>query len=404
MQPKSGTPTPPMDPIDERYELQQMSGALPPAEIHILPNDGPSTVIDETATIEDDSFQQSRVPSETSLEALERTHHLRQNPPKTSLEALECAHHKRQISMPDSNLSIHNDIDPTAELLATSSSDEASRIPLPSTSSTHSSSSHPSLEMPLTLGSIEGERSIPHFSESYNMYQKNKIRLSRQFPHFQSVRSRSRHNKADITIYDYTDSVLQDRQHLAVDFRPEGDDSRDSKLDECHQFICSTNASSRVDTRLVVVEDLGSSLINLLGATFDLSPEFFEEHLYLSNYRAHRDPGAAPSTWRTSNLQKNYVSFVWSRPGESWVLDIEPGKWNDLYNSNPVETIRQFNSKNGQSSNMFFNFVAKTNILRGETEMSIDPAGQLPDRAPCGWRERATVCNVELDGTKYGMY
>lgn len=400
MKPKSGTPTPPTDPIDEPYELQQMSGALPPDENHILPNDDPSA---ETTTIENDSFQQSRVPSETSLEVLERTHHLTQNPPKTSLEVLECAHDGRQISV-DSNPSIHNNNDPPREVLSTDSSEEASRTPLPPTSSAHSSSSHPSLEIPLPLGSFEGERSIPQFSESYNSYKKNKTRLARQFPHFQSVRSRSRHNKADITIFDYADSVLQDRQHLAVDFRPERDDSRDSKLDECHKFLFSTNTSSRVDTRLIIVEDLGPSLINLLGATFDLSPEFFEEHLYLSKYRGHRNPGAPPSTWRTSNLQKNYVSFVWSRPGESWALDIEPGKWNDLYNSNPVETIRQFISKKGQSSNMFYNFVAKTNILRGETEMSIDPAGQLPDRAPCGWRERATVCNVEFDGLKYGMY
>lgn len=403
MKTTSGNPSSPTDPIDERYELQQMSGALPADEIDILSSDDPSAVANQTVTVEDDNLQRSRVPTETSLKAVERAHHLTPKPPKTSLEILECAHHGRQISV-NSSLSTHNDNDPPREVLSTSFSEEAFRIPLPPTSSVDNSSSRPSLEIPLTLGSFEGERSIPHFSESYNLYRKNKKRLSRQFPHFRSVCSRSRYDNADITIFDYADSVLQHRQHLAVNLSSETDNSRDSKLDECHRLICSTNPSSRVDTRLVVVEDLGSSLINLLGAIFDLSPEFFEEHLYLSNYCAHRGDRAPPSTWRTSNLQKNYVSFVWSRPGESWVIDIELGKWKDLYVGAPVETIRQHISKNGQSSKVFYNFVAKTNILREETEMSIDPAGQLPDRVACGWRERATVCNVELDGLKYGMY
>ena len=52
------------------------------------------------------------------------------------------------------------------------------------------------------------------------------------------------------------------------------------------------------------MEDIGLSLIDLLGAIFDLSPELFEEHLYRSDYRGYRASETSPLTWTTGNLLK----------------------------------------------------------------------------------------------------
>ena len=291
---------------------------------------------------------------------------------------------------------------------------EASQTPLPQTPSNSNSSTRPSLiSSPPSLFEpndlAESEKSTPSFIESYNMYRENNIRLSRVFPHLICVSSGSRHDKANITIFDYNRSALQSTNQFSIDFSPrnivQSQDTLSSKLENCREFICSTNSISQVETRLVVVEDLGPALINLLGATFDLSPEFFEEHLHRSDYRGFKDPAPSPSTWRTSNLRKNYVSFAWSKPGESWSLGVGAGQWGDLYNQNPatVAKVTELEDKmTGQPSNVFHRFVAMTNISRSSTEISADPAGYLPVKQPCGWEERATACNVQFSGLRYG--
>lgn len=58
--------------------------------------------------------------------------------------------------------------------------------------------------------------------------------------------------------------------------------------------------------------------------------------------------------------------------------------------------------KNGQAKKTIHGFVAETNIFRWPVEISTDPAGRLPDKFPCGWQERATLCNVQVNGLHYG--
>ena len=395
-----------------------MSGAIPADQVNTLPNDDPSAVIEATTVLQDDYFRRSTVPG-TSTEAVERTHHVTQTSPEMSPEVLECAHHGHA----DSNVPFRNENDPPRETVSTNFNKGPSKVPLLATSPENISSSYASLgpenisSSYASLGhsllaslfepshSLERERSGFRFSESSFAYKLNSIRLSRRhFPHLQSVISGSRHDEAHITIFDYIGSVLRDHRHLSMDLTAETQDLTCSKLDECGQFICSINTFTQAETRLVIVEDLGPSLINLLGATFDLSPEFFEEHLCQSSYRGFRVSETSPATWRTSNLQKNYMSFAWYRPGLSWALDLEAGLWEVLLDpeNTDLETITQLNEKGGKSSDVIHNFRAKTNILREETELSTDPAGRVPEKVPCGRRERATVCSVEFGGVHYG--
>ena len=406
-------PTTPTAEIDEGYEHEQMSGAVLAEEKDVFPSETSSAVIKHLTTPRtwrQNSLQKSRDLSEMSLEVLERTHLIETTKPNTSLEALENAHYESEISVEPKVLTRNNDAS-LRQRSSNTSTETPSRIPLPLTSSDDVSSTHPSLiSLPISLsgadGSDESEHSIPLFSEYYHLYGKNNFRLSNHFPHLKCVWSSSRHNKANITIFDYAGSALQEIKHLSTDFKSdnsaESENIVGSKLDECRQLICSNNSLSQVETRLVVVEDLGPSMINLLGATFDLSPEFFEEHLHQSRYGGFNAPDMPPSNWRTSNLLKNYVSFAWYRPGESWTLGMDQEEWKELLNLNRVLKMTQCLDKSKQSKNVAHEFRTKTNIFRRSSEMSTDPAGQLPDRVPCGWEERATLCNVEVKGIQYG--
>lgn len=405
--------TTPTAETDEDYEHEQMSGALLTAETDILPRETSSAVIKhlpKPRRWHRNSLPKSGDLSETSLEVLERTHPIETTKPNTSLEALENAHHESQINIEPRVLTRNNDTS-LRQRPSNTYTGTLSKIPLPLTSSDDFSSTHPSLvSLPPSLseagGSDESEHPISLFSECYRLYETNNFRLSRHFPHLKCVWSSSRHNKANITIFDYAGSALQDIKHLSTDFKSdnsaESENIVGSKLDECRQFICSNNSLSQVDTRLVVVEDLGPSLINILGATFDLSPEFFEEHLHRSRYGGFGSSVMPPSNWRTSNLQKNYVSFAWYRPGESWNLGMNQGEWKELLNLDCILKLTQCLDKSGQSKSVAHELRTKTNIFRRSSEMSTDPTGQLPDKVPCGLEERATMCNVEVKGVQYG--
>jgi hypothetical protein len=74
------------------------------------------------------------------------------------------------------------------------------------------------------------------------------------------------------------------------------------------------NRDGTVASRMVVVEELCSELIEALGFAFDLDPEFFAEHLNRSGYNSADYEDAPPERWRTAHLQKDYASMTWMCP------------------------------------------------------------------------------------------
>ena len=397
---------PPTSQVDGQYELQNLSGALPTEREGTLPEDRLPTVTDKPSSLHDEIFRESGNSSEKSLKTLERSYHVAPENAKTSLEALESAHQ-------DPEISVSYNRGPSQRRSITSLVEEPFNVPLPPTPSDDVPSTHTSsIALPSSVSeqndSTESGQSVLSFSGSCDAYRRNNIDLSKRFPHLRCVCSGSRHDKANIAIFDYAGSVLRNSQRLSIDFKIStlSHSSTRSKIDECHQFIYPADTIPQVDTRLVVVEDLGQSLINLLGATFNLSPEFFEEHLYRSDYRGYSRHGPSPLTWRTSNLQKDYVSLAWLRPGESWKSELGPAQREDLLGHETAGADISTQSKNlqGRLFPTYLKFLAKTNIFRERFEISTDPGGRLPDKIHCGWEERATVCKVELDGIQYGAY
>jgi hypothetical protein len=61
--------------------------------------------------------------------------------------------------------------------------------------------------------------------------------------------------------------------------------------------------------RLILVEDLNLSLINLLGATFHIPPHVFEEHLDQSGYTSVSKSQRSTSAWQTRSPIQGYCTY-----------------------------------------------------------------------------------------------
>ncbi len=282
-----------------------------------------------------------------------------------------------------------------------STSEDACHVPLPPTPFGENSSTHPSLiSLPASssaLSKLEGnEVSVTSLSELLSAYESRTMQLLDQMPHLKCVFSKSRHDRANITVMDYAGNALRGSEQLKINFKLE--EQRQAAIEKGSSFICSNGLWPEVTTRLILLEDIGPTLINLLGATFDLSPEFFEAHLHRSGYRGNELNDVPPSAWKTRNLQKDYVSIEWRRPVERWRQEpITPLQWDELLG---LESSRLL----GDLKDAEYRLNTTTNVFRPEFPMYTNPDGELPEMTASGWEERATACVVELDHLKYGWH
>ena len=317
--------------------------------------------------------------------------------PKTSLEVLERADNAGRDTAQPATLDQQPRLFPQhgTHGSPTSSLDSPSRFPLPSS---NASSAYPYIPPVLSSNAQPHQQSA---ARSNLEYANHVHQLSPHFPHLDSVLSRSRYDCASLTIFDYSGDILRGTNQRWTDFNVR------NSLSDTRRFISGKSSWSDVDTRLIVSEDIGPSLIKLLGSTFNISPEFFAEHLHRSGYHGGKENDVAPSAWRTSSMHKNYVSVRWYRPGTRWIQ--EP---NTLLQRKEIldpragglRGIEQApNSVSGTMTEIEYTLQSTTNIFRPEFALSTDPDGIIPEQSPCAWEERATACAVEFDGIRYGL-
>lgn len=400
--------------IEGKYELEEMSGALSAGHRDTLPSHKSSVVPDDHALVGPSDGDPVRKPQGAPREPLMRTsesdHRVPRHLPRSSLEDLL-------------------QVGEGPDFPSTNFSKDAPHVPLHQPPSNENSSAHPSLiSLPPSSSTLssQGESESPALTSRrlFKLYKARTTHLSNQFPHLKCVCSASRHDKANITIIDYSGSALQGSKQLRIDFgvnfglrqnqKPE--ERRQARTEESRIFMCANSLWPDVDTRLIILEDIGPTMINLLGATFELSPEFFEEHLHRSGYRGNDLQELSPSAWRTSSLQKNYVSMEWRRPVKRWTQEpITPAQWEDLLgyfrphhqpygppHLEGTERLEQIGDDVGGPKDAEYRLETTTNIFRPEFAMNMDPDGALPETTPSGWEERATACVVELNNLQYG--
>jgi hypothetical protein len=173
-----------------------------------------------------------------------------------------------------------------------------------------------------------------------------------------------------------------------------------------------------VSSRLILVEDLCSKSIEILGAAFRLDPEFFAEHLNRSGYDVEDYSVADSARWNTAHLDKDYTTLTWCRPVyqnpllTDWLraprklLNKEKGR-NDGSSSvtwcDPKITAEGKENRHAHEHRLR----VETNVFRQSWSLSAGPAavdGQLRATGhetlddirtkliPTAWQERASYC------------
>ncbi|OCL04462.1 hypothetical protein AOQ84DRAFT_117046 [Glonium stellatum] len=176
--------------------------------------------------------------------------------------------------------------------------------------------------------------------------------------------------------------------------------------------LSQIDIGSDLERRIVIVEDLSPTLIDVLGSIFQITPEFFEEHLNRSGYGRNSYNDGDTRAWNSGLLKKNYFSFKWQRP--IYREACEPTSSNSrerLLGSHepkmpPVEWLSEELIPNPPEKEPRFvthrhRLLLNGNIFRQEWVLSIDPDVLVPptgQNARGAWEERATLFRSNING------
>ena len=156
--------------------------------------------------------------------------------------------------------------------------------------------------------------------------------------------------------------------------------------------------------RLILVEDLNPSLIDLLGATFHIPPHVFEEHLDRSGYATVSRHQQNKSAWQSRAPIQGYSSITWYRPVIPLIAITPKIRSQLIANQGPAVRCHFEECKNEVHT---LHLDTLTNIWRRHLNLSPEPGFHPKDSGteyPSGWEERATVWSHDFDGCKFSTY
>ncbi|KAF2635029.1 hypothetical protein P280DRAFT_554076 [Massarina eburnea CBS 473.64] len=149
--------------------------------------------------------------------------------------------------------------------------------------------------------------------------------------------------------------------------------------------------------RLILVEDLTPSLIDVLGATFQIPPHVFEEHLdgsgYISKGRNTKHP------WQIHSSTQGSASINWFRPVLPLIPITSRFRSKLIADHSPVVPCP---FKNCSPHNLRLSTLG--NIWRRHLDLSPQPGTYHKDSKeeyPIAWEERATVWARNLNDCKF---
>lgn len=158
-----------------------------------------------------------------------------------------------------------------------------------------------------------------------------------------------------------------------------------------------TNCSQRI----IFVEDLNPSLIDYLGATFQIPPHVFEEHLAGSGYSKRVENNDRAATWQARSSAHGFSSITWYRPA----LALVP--LTSRFRARLVADLRPSVRCPFDACNQHHNVPLETsaNIWRGHLGLCPEPGVYFrgsETEYPVGWEERATVWTRDIGHCKFG--
>lgn len=155
--------------------------------------------------------------------------------------------------------------------------------------------------------------------------------------------------------------------------------------------------------RLVLIEDHTPALIDLLGATFQIPPHVFEEHLERSDYTGVWERHDDATQWHTHPSAHGYSSVTWYCP----VLSLVP--LTSKFQAKPIGdgALPQVRCpiEGCEPHNLWLDTLANT--WRHQLDLCTEPGVYYKNsqtKYPVGWEERATIWTRELCGCKFGTY
>lgn len=220
-------------------------------------------------------------------------------------------------------------------------------------------------------------------------YAKEIQRLRKYMPHLRNVQKPSRaHHRAEIKCLDFSGSQLvfnESRELESTAFQSEND------------FVQSLigDIPSRVDHRVLIVDDLSDTLVSVLGSCLHITPELFEEHLLNSGWHAPSYGDGPTDSWSTRNLAKNYASVKWFRPIQRTLTrpyEERPSK-ETIY---PPSIPGSWEERSSPKRRIMHSMVPLVNLLRRPwgTKIASEPFQ--------AWEERATVWETSISGHHIG--
>ncbi|PVH97193.1 hypothetical protein DM02DRAFT_616672 [Periconia macrospinosa] len=239
----------------------------------------------------------------------------------------------------------------------------------------------------------------PSIDEEVENYRKNINLLAKHLAYFENVSSVTARHVWSSHI------VFYDRFENEPDQAPKRHEPWPSRASEPSYSEFKRTLRTVEDNcvmRIVLVEDLNPSLVDFLGATFDIPPHVFEEHLDRSGYRNNVEGYKKAPEWNPRSSAQGYSSVTWYRP----VLPLVPMnprvRAKLLRNEKPqvrcpLEDCEEHKIPLGTAGNIWRHFV----------ELCPEPGEYHKGSAteyPVGWEERATVWSRDFDGCKFGKY
>jgi hypothetical protein len=237
----------------------------------------------------------------------------------------------------------------------------------------------------------------PAIVDEVEHYRNNVTRLADHFANFHNVASTdTRHEWCSrIVLYDGFET-----EHYQTPGRYEPWPNQVSAPSYREFYSTLRTVADTCEQRIVLVEDLSPSLVDLLGATFDIPPHVFEEHLDRSGYQRTAESRKGASAWDTRSSAQGYSSVTWYRPVLPSMpltsrLRTELIKNQSVPVRCPLEGCQQHNIPLGTIGNIWRHF----------TELCSEPGKYYKGSEteyPVGWEERATVWTQDFDGCKFG--
>jgi hypothetical protein len=239
----------------------------------------------------------------------------------------------------------------------------------------------------------------PPIMAETDIYRLKIDRLAAHLTNFENIATTATRHRWSPRIV-YYDRFTTGRDHETRRYEPWESRSIAPSFEEF--FGTLRNVSDECEQRIVLVEDLTPSLIDLLGATFQIPPHVFEEHLDRSGYKKDTEGRDGRATWHTHSSTQGYSSVTWYRP----VLPLVPitSRLRSKLIMDRKPRVRcPFDGCQDRDHNLRLN--TESNIWRRQLDLCPEPGvchKGSDTEYPVGWEERATIWMRDYNGCRFG--